>query len=437
MTQTLSEKSGNLVEHMYLLIFDKSIIRVKMSKCQITSIWASVGLVIGFAVSGQNVQAQGSNQIIAQPQPLSITQQNSSLYNKFSPREQTSTVVLDYQIWDAALQSVVLRLGESIRRRARRPNASVGTRFISGHKSAYRLEGSRVTFSYMDNEFKRELSAYRADLVHIANQIELTHLAKNEQLAFWYNLHNALVIENIALNYPTKKPAKLLIGPLQQPFHDAKLVTIKGVPLSLRDIRENIVYRNWDSPKVIYGFFYGNIGGPALQNYAITSENVDTVLSMHASEFINSLRGFHAERKTLKVSVLYQEARPYFFENWTQDLKDHLSKYTTPDVTEELIQDKPIAIDKFDDIVADLLGGSMPITSYVSQSTDDIIAPIGVPPEIARLMNELHDKAIVMRRRGMVNRGGTVIIEDIYTSDGEDKYDENAEGSLATQKPEE
>ena len=51
-------------------------------------------------------------------------------------------------------------------------------------------------------------------------------------------------------------------------------------------------------------------------------------------------------------------------------------------------------------------------------------------------MNELHEKAVVMRRRGMVNRGGTVIIEDIYTDDGEDEdeYDENAEGSLAAPK---
>ncbi len=408
-----------------------------MSIYQVKSKWVSAGVALGIAFYGHTSNAQSSNQIISQQQSIHTIQQGSTVYDIFSPQMQTGKAVLDYQLWDAALQSVVLRLGDSIRRRARRPSAIVGTRFVSGHKSAYRLEGSRVTFSYMDAEFKRELSAYRADLVRIANQIDLTHLAKKEQLAFWYNLHNVLVIENIALNYPIKKPAKLLLGANKQLFHDAKLVTIKGVPLSLRNIRENIVYKNWDSPKVIYGFFYGNIGGPALQNYAITSKNVDTVLSMHGREFVNSLRGFHAERNSLNVSVLYEEARPYFFKNWPIDLKKHLVKYATPDVTEELQQDKPIVIDGFDDIVADLLGGSMPITSYVSRSTNDIIAPIGVPPEIARLMNELHNKAVVMRRRGMVNRGGTVIIEDIYTDDDEDEYDENAEGSLATPKPEE
>lgn len=397
--------------------------------------WTSVGLAVGFAVFGHTAQAQSSNQTISQPQSVLIIQQSGSIYDKFSPKVQTGKTELDYQIWDTALQSVVLRLGDSIRRRARRPSPELGTRLVGGHKSAYRLEGSRVTFSYMDEEFKRNLSAYRADLVRISNQIDLTSLAKKEQLAFWYNLHNVLVIENIALNYPTKKPARLLLGANKQPFHDAKLVTIKGVPLSLRDIREKIVYKNWESPKVIYGFFYGNIGGPALQNYAITGENVDTVLSMHAREFINSLRGFHAERNSLNVSVLYEEARPYFFNNWPVDLKEHLAKYATPDVTEQLQQDKPIVIDSFDDIVADLMGGSMSITSYVSLSTDDLFAPIGVPPEIARLINELHNKSVIMRRRGMVSSGGTVIIEDIYTND--DEYDEDAEGSLATPKPEE
>ena len=95
--------------------------------------------------------------------------------------------------------------------------------------------------------------------------------------------------------------------------------------------------------------------------------------------------------------------KPLLTSEFKKFQKTHLAKYTTPDVTEELQQDKPIVIDGFDDMVADLVGGSMPITSYVSRSSDDIIAPIGVPPEIARLMNELHENL-----RG--TRGGVAII---------------------------
>jgi len=104
-------------------------------------------------------------------------------------------------------------------------------------------------------------------------------------------------------------------------------------------------------------------------------------------------------------------------------------------VKEELKQDKPFVIDPFDDIVADLVGGSMPLPSSVSLSTGDIFAPIGISPEVARLLRELQEKAVVMRRRGMINKGGVVIIEDIETIDVDEVYDENAEGSKATPKP--
>ena len=340
-----------------------------------------------------------------------------SQFSVFAPKRQTMSSKIDYQVWDTALENIVLRLGQSVRIRAKRPDALVGTRSITGHKSAYRLEGSRVTFSYLTDEYRTGLTAYRQDLERIANDVDITKLSKKEQLAFWLNLHNVTLIEQIALNYPVRQPTKLRVGPNNKPLHEAKLLNIRGVGISLQDIRENIVYANWENPDVMYGFFRGNIGGPAMQNYAFTSSNVDGILKVQASEFVNSLRGVHDSRRSLKVSSLYEEARDFYFPNWASDLKSHLRTHAGPEVLQELAKNKPITFDRYDPVVADLMAGDRARTANLNVSINGRTQSVSMSPEIARLFRELDKKTQIMKQRGMLNNKGTVTIEDIDTVD--------------------
>ena len=132
----------------------------------------------------------------------------------------------------------------------------IGTRFIYGHDSRLRLEGNRVAFSF--------LTEYRQDLERVGSTLDIKRFPRNEQLAFWFNLHNVAVIEALASRYPLTQTVDTKFGPDELPLDDAKLITIGGVPLSPRDIRERIVYANWKDRKVIYGFWRGEIGGPSI-----------------------------------------------------------------------------------------------------------------------------------------------------------------------------
>ena len=342
---------------------------------------------------------------------------SNASFRQFAPKTQTNYASIDYQVWDDALENIVLRLGQSLRIRSLRPDPIVGTRIVKGHKSGYRMEGSRVTFSYLNDEYRLGLTEYRKDLERLANQVDITRLSRNEQLAFWFNLHNVTLIEQIAHNYPVRRPEKLLVGPNKQPLNDAKLLNIRGVSLSLRDIRENIVYPNWSNPDVMYGFFRGNIGGPALQNYAFTSGNVDAVLKLQANDFVNSLRGVNENRRALKVSMLYDEARGYYFSNWPNDLTTHLRKHANPAVMDILAKDKPVEFDRYDPIVADLLAGDRPSTQKLNLQIDGEVQRTSISPEIARLLRELDQKTEIMKKRGMLKTRGTVTIDDIPTID--------------------
>ncbi len=371
------------------------------------------GASITANANAQEVTSESSVALSAAAQSQTI----GSPFSVFTPKAYSNTASIDYGVWDLALQNIVLRLGQSTRIRSKRPDPLVGTRVVKGHKSAYRLEGSRVTFSYLNDDYREGLTEYRKDLERVANQIDITKLAKNEQLAFWYNLHNVTLIEQIAHNYPVRRPSKLLVGASKQPLHEAKLLNIRGVTLSLRDIREKIVYSNWNNPDVIYGFFHGDIGSPALQSYAITSSNVGSILDLHANDFVNSLRGVNQTRRATKVSTLYEEARPYYFADWPHSLRTHLSKHAGTDVLEILAKDKAIEFDRYDPIVADLLAGDRPSTANLNVSVNGNAQSVRMSPEVARLFRELERKTEIMKKRGMILKRGTVTIEDVETID--------------------
>lgn len=356
-------------------------------------------------------QAQSS----AKPQLLAAnsaaaTAANFDRIDALSPKPQTSNTRLDYTVLTEALDGTVIRLGPSHRRHMSRPAAKVGSRMVTGHTTPYRLEGSRVSFSFLSEEYLEQLTAYREDLERIGTQIDLTHIPKNEQLAFWLNLHNVALIEQISLQYPNKYPNKLEKDGV--PLDQAKILNIKNVPLSLQDIREKIVYPNWSQPEVIYGFFRGNIGSPALQNYAYTGENVQDLLIYQAGEFVNALRGFNATSKNRNISRLYDEAKSYYFTDWDTDLPKHLLKYARDEVAEDIRSDKPWRVDRYDEVVADLVGGSLPrISGFHSQN-----AGSEVPYEVMQLVRELGAKTKVLRNRKLIGTG-TVTIQDLDTED--------------------
>lgn len=333
-------------------------------------------------------------------------------FSVFTPRPQSVSSRIDYSTWDDALSKVVLDLGPSTRQRARKPMPQVGTKMVKGHKTAYRLEGARFTFAYLNDTYIAGLTDYRKDLEEIGTDYDITRFSKNEQLAYWINLHNVALIEKVALAYPIDQPTRIDIRVDGEKYdlHDAPFITVKGQRLSLKDIRENIVYTNWSSnPNVIYGFFRGDIGSPILTRYAFTGDETERFLNQSADEFVNSLRGFNDGSRTRNISEIYQEAAPYFFKNFDRDLDAHLRVHANSDVTEELNSGKPFKVERYDTMIADLSGGQR-----LGSSGNAISGGTNVPFEVSRMLTEVRDKKQYLRRQGLLNSSrGYVIIEDL------------------------
>ena len=382
---------------------------------------AALSFAAASPTAAQSPHAQMAQVGQISPVTYSGVREGAGALPMFVPQARSSRTRLDYALYSDALNYSVLPLGQSTRRYMGKPDVTVGSRLRSGHQTPYRLEGSRVSFSLLNDEYKDALHEYRMDLERIGNEIDIVRMGRNEQLAFWMNLHNVVMIDQIVQNYPVKRPGRIKVNGVN--VDDAKLINLKGTALSLRDIRERIVYPNWKNPNVIYGFFRGDIGSPALLDYAFTAQNIGEALAVSGNEFVNALRGFSEGSRTRNVSRVYAEAKRFYFQNFETDLEAHLLRHARDEVKEEIRAVKPMKIDKYDEVVADLIGGSNPriATFTVRNSQGDTQS---ISRELYNTLREINEKRKTLRSRDLLI-SNSVIIEDIETPSRE--YDPNVD----------
>lgn len=335
-------------------------------------------------------------------------------FDIFAPQERQSADRIDYTAWSEAMNYLVYPMGPAIREAPSRPQASTGSRRIYGHDSRYRMEGNRVMFSFFTDELRTMVSDYRIELEQLAVQIDITTLPRNEQLAFWLNLHNVAVMETIANEWPSRQPREIEIDGI--PFDQAKFVTVRGVRMSPHDIRHQIVFRHWKNPKVIYGFWRGDIGSPSIASDAYNGINVSQVLERNAREFVNSLRGTQNRGDRLQISTIYDEARPYYFTDWPNDIRAHLSGYANDEVSAIIARTNSTEAVIYEADIADLAGGVREPTyaSITTNGRDGIQREqsFRIPQGTARLLREQGQRAENAReQRGQ--RTGTVIFNPI------------------------
>jgi hypothetical protein len=227
-------------------------------------------------------------------------------------------------------------------------------------------EGNRFYFElFQELEGSTELlQNIQKNLEGLPSEVPLEYFSRDEQLAYWLNLYNVTLINEVVKVYPERKLKKLLTG--KKSILKEKLLNVAGVPLSLDEIQYTILRQNYENnPLIIYGLYQGIIGGPNIRKGAYTGANVQRLLADNAAEFVNSNRGTYAkDEKVFRASSLYDRNREYF-EDFQPDLKKHLLVYLQGPERSELQTSTTIKPDISDWTVTDLygsypqLGGSM------------------------------------------------------------------------------
>ncbi|NVJ97685.1 MAG: DUF547 domain-containing protein [Alphaproteobacteria bacterium] len=341
-----------------------------------------------------------------------------------------SEIDLKYEDMDYLLEKTVLPLGKSDHRPAYKPDASTGTRVIKDNPKPSRLEGNRIMYHFIEtDEQKMVVREVRDTLLALPDRIDLAKLNRNEQLAYWLNLHNAIVIAEVADRYPVVLLDRLYGDCEKKPkrFACERQFSVMGQKISLTDIRQHVL-SNWNDPVVIYGFFMGAVGTPDIRTKAFTGDSVYADLEDNAVAFVNSVRGTRMSGdRRVRVSEYYKIVAQKFpvFE---RDILEHLKKYARGDFRRQLDWVEEVDPVINDWYIADLFNGNVtgPDGANFISDRGNGLSSGKYPPHVHRLLQGVTERH--KRRRGIVD------IETVEHGTSEEMDDEIA---VAPQTPEE
>lgn len=161
-------------------------------------------------------------------------------------------------------------------------------------------------------------------------------LSRDEAIAFYANLYNALTIDLIIQNYPLDsiKKAKSYNGKkvssFTGPWKKTKTL-VNGEMLSLDDIEHGIMRKDYPSPYIHYMVNCASVGCPNLLDKAWEADTHEALRKEAAAAYINSPRGVVVTSKGLRISSIYDWFKEDFGGNKEEVLK-HIRKYADADL---------------------------------------------------------------------------------------------------------
>jgi len=301
----------------------------------------------------------------------------SQVPEPFQASDESSNYAISYENLNTMLDAVVVDIGRSDRSKAPREQQPTGTRLKVKINRWTINEGNRVYYeAFVDNETARQqLDEVKNGIENATAEVGLKIFSRDEQLAYWLNLYNVTLLNEIVKVYPKNDLEDFLYG--KKSILDQKLLVVEGVPLSLNDIQYTILKQNYDgNPLVIYGLYQGIIGSPNIRGSAYTGKTVHDALTENAVVFINSNRGTAIKNdKKFRVSSFY-ERNEAFFPNFHADLAAHLSQYLEGDELLALESASKLVTDINDWTVTDLGGTRREVGGSLANSNAAMLGSV-------------------------------------------------------------
>lgn len=169
------------------------------------------------------------------------------------------------------------------------------------------------------------------------SQIHIDNYNRNEQLAYWINVYNALMVQTVANYYPVTtiqevniSPGLFSVGPW-----GANLITIENTVLTLDDINNRIIRPIWNDARTHYALNNASIGAPNLSREVYQGTILEEQLNNAASAYINCLRGVNVIEGRLIISKLYDWYEEDFG-GTKQDIIIHLLQFAKEPLKSQL-----------------------------------------------------------------------------------------------------
>ena len=157
-------------------------------------------------------------------------------------------------------------------------------------------------------------------------------LGRNEAIAYYANLYNAVTVQVVTENYPVSSIKKL--GPLGSGPWKKNLLTINGQPASLNNVEHDIMRKQFPSPYVHYMVNCASVGCPNLFDRAWEAGTLEQERQKAAAAYINSPRGVQITSKGLKISSIFKWFKEDF--GGKSGTLQHIRKYARPELAQAI-----------------------------------------------------------------------------------------------------
>lgn len=158
---------------------------------------------------------------------------------------------------------------------------------------------------------------------------------RDQQLAYWVNLYNALTVDVVLDAYPVKSILKIGGSFFSPGPWNKKYLTIADQKLSLNNIEHGILRPIWKDSRIHYAVNCASYSCPNLSATAYTAENVDGQLTIAAKDYINNPRGIKVIGDDLLLSKIFDWYQIDFGAN-ERELLQQLATHAEPQLAERL-----------------------------------------------------------------------------------------------------
>lgn len=239
----------------------------------------------------------------------------SELWHKWTLHNAESTLTIDHSQWD-----------------------DLTRRFVKPTKDDF----NRFAYSKFQVADKRQLQAYISGL----SKTLISQYNRDQQMAFWINLYNAVTIKVMLDNYPVDSIRDIKSGLFNPGPWDKELVEVEGENITLNDIEHRILRPIWQDARIHYAVNCASIGCPNLQSRAFTAESIEAMLEAVAVEFINHRRAVEVKYGKLRVSSIYEWYK-VDFGGTDANVIAHLRQYAKPPLADQLSDIESIDSDHY------------------------------------------------------------------------------------------
>lgn len=161
-------------------------------------------------------------------------------------------------------------------------------------------------------------------LIQDLQGVPVTTLSKPDQLAYWLNMRNLLVVLTVTVE--KKDSLETVRGTFNEPGEPwrKKLITVEDVKVSIDDIERKIILANWDNPNIIYGLYQGFEGAPAIYKPGFKGVGLNDTLQKLGRRYVSSRRTVSAKKDEARVAGIYNWYYSSLFDGDEKVLRDHL-----------------------------------------------------------------------------------------------------------------